>query len=81
MDKASASGAGDSRLESWAGHWSHLMLSHRAQELPIGFDAQPWGGRAGGAPPAVRAARRARRAVRAARAARRSHRAPRAGTR
>ena len=59
MDKASASGAGDSRLETWVGHWSHLMLSHREQELPIGFDAQPWGGRAvraGGAPRRARAA-------------------------
>jgi hypothetical protein len=48
-----------------------LMLSHREQELLIGFDAQPWGGRAvraGGAPPAVRAARRARRAPCAPRA-------------
>ena len=29
MDEASASGAGDSRLESWAGHWYRLFRPMR----------------------------------------------------
>ena len=38
MDKASASGAGDSRFESWAGHFGlHVLDKRSAQSLANGM--------------------------------------------
>ena len=35
MDKASASGAGDSRFESWAGHVYDMRISLHAERIAI----------------------------------------------
>ena len=41
MDKASASGAGDSRFESWAGHFC-IMCARAPQVLPAHIQSTSW---------------------------------------
>ena len=41
LDKASASGAGDSRFESWAGHWVLRFASHYTWKMSLLWDSNP----------------------------------------
>ena len=43
MDKASASGAGDSRFESWAGHVRDRFLLKRMKSPPAGLEPAIFG--------------------------------------